>query len=246
VHLYGNAADMGALLKISKKYNLPIIEDAAESLGATYQNLPLGTFGDFGILSFNGNKIITTSGGGALICPDSDSYERGLFYATQARDEAPHFQHSEIGYNYRLSNVLASLGNAQLRDLNERVQKKREIFNAYKTQFAQLNKNLGRSFISSTVEKPHVHANRWLSTFLIEPIKGVSTESWRLKLAEHGIESRPLWKPMHLQPVFKEFPFYGNHTSDYIFEKGICLPSGHDLSMDQIDEITSIIASLYQ
>jgi dTDP-4-amino-4,6-dideoxygalactose transaminase len=245
VHLYGLAADLDEILAIAQAYEIPIIEDAAESLGSTFHSRPLGTFGTFGILSFNGNKIITSGGGGALICPDEQTRQKALFYATQARDEAPHFEHSEIGFNYRLSNVLAALGNAQLNDLNQRVEKKRAIFALYLKAFKSLNKRVGEQLITSTVELQNSHSNRWLSTFLIKPHNSITAETWRLALEKAGIESRPLWKPMHLQPIFKQYPFYGDHTSDRIFEQGICLPSGTDLTQGQISEISEIIAALY-
>ena len=245
VHLYGMAADLNSILQVANSFNIPVIEDAAESLGGTYQGRPLGTFGTFGILSFNGNKIITSGGGGALICPDEQSRQKALFYATQAREDAPHFEHSEIGYNYRLSNVLAALGNAQLHDLPERVEKRRTIFNLYKSAFDKLNATLGENVVSSTREVQESYSNHWLSTFLVLPKHGITTETWRIALEKAGIESRPLWKPMHLQPVFRSYPFYGDQTSDRIFKHGICLPSGTDLTHGQISEITEIISALY-
>lgn len=245
VHLYGLAADMVSVMQIADKHGITVIEDAAESLGGTLIGKPLGTFGQFGILSFNGNKIVTSGGGGALICQDDTTYEKALFYATQARDAAPHFQHSEIGYNYRLSNVLATLGRAQLKNLTERVQKRRNIFSNYLAAFQKLNAQLGKEIVSINIEFDQVYSNRWLSTFLVRNHKEVSAETWRLTLLEHGIESRPLWKPMHQQPVFQHFPFYGNHTSDYLFAHGICLPSGTDLSLEQQQEIIQLIHSLY-
>ncbi len=246
VHLYGMPAELNRVLEICERYKIAVIEDAAESLGATYNGQALGTFGDFGILSFNGNKIVTTGGGGALICNSLESRKKALYYATQARENATHFQHSDIGYNYRLSNVLAALGNAQLTNLQERVHKRRKNFILYKKAFQELNDSLGIQLITWTEEQDSSYSNRWLSTFLVKPLNGIDREKWRLTLEDSGIESRPLWKPMHLQPVFQHYPFFGDHTSDHIFETGICLPSGTDLRADQIEEITSIISKIYK
>ncbi len=212
VHLYGVPAKMDEILEISNEFDIPVIEDAAESLGANYNGKPLGTFGAFGVLSFNGNKIITTSGGGALICKTEQERSRALFLATQARDDAPYFQHSEIGYNYRLSNILAALGNAQLKNLAERVAKRRQIHAFYAEAFKALNDKHGAKVCSTTTENAGVFANRWLSAFLIKPFTQITNETWRTTLEKAGIESRPLWKPMHLQPVFKSYLFFGNHT----------------------------------
>lgn len=246
VHLYGVAAALDKILPIAEKYHIPVIEDAAESLGGTFNGRPLGTLGTFGILSFNGNKIVTSGGGGALICPNQRMREKALFYATQARDEAPHFEHSEIGYNYRLSNVLATLGNAQLNNLKERILKRRKIFAIYKVAFDKIRNESGQSLIFSTTEASSTFSNRWLSSFIVSPYKGITAATWRIALESAGIESRPLWKPMHLQPVFIDYPFYGNHTSDHIFSQGICLPSGADLSSEQVNEIAEIITALYR
>ncbi len=245
VHLYGFPADMKRIMEIAEEHEIPVIEDAAESLGSTLYRQPLGTFGTYGILSFNGNKLVTTSGGGALITNTKGDYSRALFLATQARDAAPHFQHSEIGYNYRMSNVLAALGSAQLIDLASRVEKRREIFSFYVQKFTALNERLGKTVVSWTSENEGEYSNRWLSTFLVEPLHSISRETWRLSLEDKGIESRPLWKPMHLQPLFSKALFYGQTNANQIFDKGICLPSGNELSTDELEEITSIIASLY-
>jgi len=245
VHLYGLAAKLDEIMAIANKYQIAVIEDAAEALGATYKEQPLGTFGDFGILSFNGNKIVTSGGGGALICENEMVKEKALFYATQAREQAPHFEHSEIGYNYRLSNVLAALGAAQLNDLQQRVARRREVFERYCTLFTALNESLGEECVTWTIEQTGVVSNRWLSAFLINPLKGVTRETWRLKLAEYGIESRPLWKPMHLQPVFGKYSLLNNGVANDVFDRGICLPSGFDLTNDEQNEIASIVHSLY-
>jgi dTDP-4-amino-4,6-dideoxygalactose transaminase len=245
VHLYGMPADLDSILKICRQYDVAVIEDAAESLGSTYNNHPLGSFGDFGILSFNGNKIVTSGGGGALICSTPAIREKALYFATQAREDTPHFQHSEIGYNYRLSNVLAALGSAQLTDLQERVHQRRKIFNGYKELFTHINTKIGAEAVSWIDEPKNSFSNRWLSTFLVQPVGNIAREDWRLSLERESIESRPLWKPMHLQPVFEQYPYYGDHTADRIFQRGICLPSGGNLTRQQIEEITSIIYNLY-
>lgn len=246
VHLYGMPAKLAELIAIAREFDIPLIEDAAESLGSTEGNQPLGTFGSFGILSFNGNKIVTTGGGGALICPDEASREKALFYATQARDKAPHFEHSEIGYNYRLSNVLAALGNAQLKNVSERVSKRRHIFDVYHIAFTKLNKQLGGAIISSTQSGKTAFSNRWLSTFMVQELNGITAKTWREALEKAGIESRPLWKPMHLQPIFSHYPFFGDHTSDHIFSQGICLPSGTNLRAEEQQEIITILSDLYR
>lgn len=246
VHLYGMAAKLDEILRISSAYDIPVIEDAAEALGSTYKGKALGSFGKYGILSFNGNKIISTSGGGALLLNNLQERERALFLATQARDDAPHFQHSEIGYNYRLSNILAALGNAQLADLPERVAKRRSVYHYYATSFENLNNQLKNVVASTTKEADNVKSNRWLSTFLVKPFNNITNSDWRNVLESNGIESRPLWKPMHLQPVFSNFLFFGNQSSDRIFMQGICLPSGFNLSIDQLQEITGHIHSLYK
>lgn len=246
VHLYGMPAKLNAILKIAQAFDIPVIEDAAESLGSTFNQKPLGVFGEYGVLSFNGNKIVTTSGGGALITSNKKIRERALFLATQARDDAPHFQHSEIGYNYRISNILAALGSAQLKDLDNRVEKRRSIFTKYVAYFKQLNAALGEDIISWVNDPENGSSNRWLSTFLIKPAQGVNRETWRLKLQEAGIESRPLWKPMHIQPVFNSYPYFGEGNAEHIFEMGICLPSGSDLSRLEQEEICNVIAGLYE
>ncbi len=245
VHLYGMPANMNAIVKIAQEYGIPVIEDAAEALGSSYNNVPLGSIGEYGILSFNGNKIVTTSGGGALILQSNEEREHALYLATQARDQAPHFQHSEIGYNYRLSNVLAALGSAQLQNLNEKVTKRRDVFNQYLEAFSKLNNKFNTEIVTTSIERNSDFSNRWLSTFLVHPYNEITAETWRLALLKAGIEARPLWKPMHLQPVFQSFPFYGNKTSNQIFANGICLPSGTNLTSKEVSEITEIISSLY-
>lgn len=241
VHLYGMPAKMNQILKISREYGIRIIEDAAESLGSKYHGKSCGSFGDFGILSFNGNKIITTSGGGAVLSNDLKSLDRIRFLATQARDEASHYQHSEIGYNYRMSNVLAGIGRGQLGVLDQRVQKRREVFDFYQTNLEGIE---GLSFL----DEPDGHySNRWLSTVLVDSDKcGIHREDIRLKLEENIIESRPLWKPMHQQPVFAESDFYGDGYSNKLFESGLCLPSGSSLTQNELNRIVEIILSLFR
>lgn len=240
VHLYGMPAKMDELIAISDKYEIPIIEDAAEAIGSEYKNKKAGSFGMLGVLSFNGNKIITTSAGGALLSNNKDYIEKAKFLATQARDPAPHYQHSEIGYNYRMSNVLAAIGRGQLRVLNERVRQRRSNFEFYKNQFSAIN---GFAF---QPEMKGSFSNRWLTTLTIDPnlTNGITREDVRLALEKENIESRSLWKPMHLQPVFKDAPQYINGTSDKLFENGLCLPSGSNLSNIDKERIVNIINEL--
>ena len=241
VHLYGMPAKMNELVKISNEYGIPIIEDAAESLGSKYHGKACGSFGDYGILSFNGNKIITTSGGGAVLSNDLKSLDRIRFLATQARDDAPHYQHSEIGYNYRMSNILAGIGRGQLSVLDQRVKKRREVFEFYRTNLSNIN---GLSFL----EEPDGHySNRWLTTILVDSdVCGIHREDIRLKLEENIIESRPLWKPMHQQPIFAESDFYGDGYSNILFESGLCLPSGSSLTKKELSKIVEIILTLFK
>ncbi len=224
VHLYGMPAKMVEIMAIAEKYTIPVIEDAAEALGSTINGQKCGTFGDLGIYSFNGNKIITTSGGGALVSNNEAWIQKARFLSTQARDAAPHYQHSEIGYNYRLSNVCAGIGRGQMLVLDERIKARRANF-AYYQQALSAH---GYTFLP---EPEGYYSNRWLTTLLIEPAKnqGVTIEYIRLALEQENIESRPLWKPMHLQPVFRHCPAYINGTSETLFEHGLCLPSGSNL-----------------
>ncbi len=225
VDLYGNPLKINELLAIAQEFEIPFIEDAAEGLGSTYHHRKLGTFGEFGILSFNGNKIITTSGGGALVSKNAELIQKARFLATQARDPAPHYQHSHIGYNYRMSNVCAGIGRGQLTYLDNRVEKRREIFEFYQTRLSDRSKFTFLGEINGT------RSNRWLTTVLIE---GATPEHVRLALERENIESRPLWKPMHLQPVFQGVPYYGGGLSEKLFEKGLCLPSGTVLSTQDL------------
>lgn len=236
VHLYGMPAKMDEILSISEQYEIPIIEDAAEALGSSYKNKMCGTFGDFGILSFNGNKIITTSGGGALVSKNIKSIEKARFLATQARDNAPHYQHSEIGYNYRLSNICAGIGRGQLLVLQERVGQRRSVFDLYHKELA------GISGVTFSCEPQNFYSNRWLTTVVFK--KETVREKIRLALEEENIESRPLWKPMHLQPIFKSCPAYVNGVSENLFNKGLCLPSGSNLSSLDQSRVIDIIKEI--
>lgn len=233
VHLYGMPAKMDEILEIANRYNIPVIEDAAEALGSRYKGKHVGTFGKMAIFSFNGNKIITTSGGGALVSGDKELVEKARFLSTQARDKAPHYQHSEIGYNYRISNILAGIGRGQMEVINERVERRREIFMFYKSYLSSLP---GIEFL----EEPdkNYFSNRWLTTILIDSkITGISREIIQVTLEKENIESRPLWKPMHIQPVFSKYPASINGTSEELFKKGLCLPSGSNLTDSQSELI---------
>lgn len=241
VHLYGMPAQMDKIMAIADQYEIPVIEDAAEALGSSFGGKALGTFGRYGILSFNGNKIITTSGGGALLCPDELSAQKARFLATQARDPAPHYQHSEIGYNYRLSNVCAAIGCGQMMVLPKRVQKRRAIFRYYKKRYGNAP---GVKFMT---EPAGSVSNHWLTTILIDPSKsknGIDREQLRLALDAVNIEARPLWKPMHLQPIFQQYPAYTNGISEHLFEQGLCLPSGSNMHPNDMERITTILDGL--
>jgi len=239
VHLYGMPASLDRLLSIANKYEIPVIEDAAEALGSKYKGKHCGTFGLMGILSFNGNKIITTSGGGALLSENAGFIELARKLATQARDHAPHYEHTMIGYNYRLSNVLAGIGRGQLEVLNERVtarRKNNELYRAFLADIPEI------SFLSEPDEK--YFSNFWLTTIIVNGAgKDFNRETIRLKLNEDNIESRPLWKPMHLQPVFRQMPAYTNGVSEKLFENGICLPSASNLTLKDIERVVNIIRS---
>lgn len=225
VDIYGQCAEFESILEECRSAGIPVIEDAAEALGARYRDRPAGSFGDVAALSFNGNKIITTSGGGALVTDDAEWADRARFLATQARDPAPHYQHSEIGYNYRLSNLLAALGRSQLADLERRVEVRRSHNRSYREGLAALP---GVEFMP---EGEGCFSTFWLTCLTIDPqLAGVDRETVRLHLESLDIESRPVWKPMHLQPVFARFESYGGQVSAGLFERGLCLPSGSSLS----------------
>jgi dTDP-4-amino-4,6-dideoxygalactose transaminase len=233
VHLYGMPAQMNDLMSIANRYEIPVIEDAAEALGSTYKGKALGTFGKFGILSFNGNKIITTSGGGALLSDNETDIIHARKLATQARDAAPHYQHSEIGYNYRMSNVCAGIGRGQMMVLQERVNRRREIYAFYQHQFSAMSQ-------FEWLDEPEEYlSNRWLSCVLLNDYE--KREQLRLSLEAVNIESRPLWKPMHLQPIFEQYPFYGDGTSQSLFERGLCLPSSSNMTTDDLERVVDIV-----
>jgi dTDP-4-amino-4,6-dideoxygalactose transaminase len=240
VHLYGMPAKIDRMMAIARKYEIPLIEDAAEGLGSRFKNKHLGTFGDFGIYSFNGNKIITTSGGGALVSENKNWIAKAKFLSTQARDNAPHYEHSEIGFNYRLSNICAGIGRGQLKVLDKRVEQRRDVHEYYRTNLGHLT-DIG--FLSEPAES---FSNRWLTTVVINGENSVVTrEDIRTSLESQNIESRPLWKPMHRQPIFQGAPAYVNGVSDNLFEKGLCLPSGSNLTEDQLQRVTSSITDIY-
>jgi len=245
VHLYGMPAKMNEIQNIASKYEISLIEDAAEALGSSYCEKACGTFGKFGVLSFNGNKIITTSGGGALTGADEDLIARARYLATQARDPAPHYQHSVVGYNYRLTNVLAGIGRGQMTVLPERVLQRRANFNRYFGYFDQ-KKSKGYT-INFQDESEGYYSNRWLTCILVDPElnKGITREFIRLELEKENIESRPLWKPMHTQPVFQDEPFFGSGVAERLFEIGLCLPSGSNLLAEDFDRIFKVLDSIF-
>jgi dTDP-4-amino-4,6-dideoxygalactose transaminase len=237
VHLYGVPAKMVEIMAIASHYDIPVVEDAAEALGSTLYGNACGTYGQLGVLSFNGNKIITTSGGGALISDDETMIKQSRFLATQARDNAPHYQHSHVGYNYRMSNITAGIGRGQMLVLNDRVMQRRKNFEFYKNALAACT---GISFLE---ELPGAFANRWLTCILVDPSlsNGKTREDIRIALEKENIECRPLWKPMHLQPVFADAPFFGDGTSEKLFEDGLCLPSGSNLTGEDLNRVVEAI-----
>ncbi|HLT72545.1 MAG TPA: aminotransferase class I/II-fold pyridoxal phosphate-dependent enzyme [Cyclobacteriaceae bacterium] len=242
VHLYGMPARIREIMEIARRYDITVIEDAAEALGSSYEGRKLGSFGDIGILSFNGNKIITTSGGGAFLSNNAQWVAEAKHLATQARDAAPHYQHSKIGYNYRLSNVCAAIGRGQLSVIDERVEKRRQIFEYYKSALQ------GVSAITFQPETPGGFSNRWLTCLQIEPSTSgsVTPEKMRLALEQENIESRPLWKPMHLQPVFEGCLCYGGAVSAGLFENGLCLPSGSAMTNEDQARTVQIVQRLFE
>lgn len=236
VHLYGQSADLGPILAACRQHGVPLIEDAAEALGATYQGRAPGTFGRAGIFSFNGNKIITTSGGGMLVADDAALIAHARKLATQARDPAPHYQHSEIGYNYRLSNILAAVGRAQLAALPERVAARRHNFARYQALLGDLP---GVSFMP---EAAWGQANRWLTIMTIDPQHApAGRETVRLALESENIEARPVWKPMHLQPVFRDYECLGGAVAEHLFDQGLCLPSGSSLTAGDLARVAQVV-----
>ena len=241
VHLYGMPSKMSEIIAIANEFNIPVIEDAAEALGSSINQQACGSFGDIGILSFNGNKIITTSGGGALISSREEYAKMARFLATQARDQAPHNQHSIIGYNYRMSTVCAAIGRGQLEVLPVRIEQRRANFSFYKKALKEIE---GLSFLT---EPETYFSNRWLTTVLVNSkIAGKNREDIRLYLDQLNMESRPLWKPMHLQPVFEKYPFYGDSFCEKLFEDGLCLPSGSNLSEEDTDSVVNAIQKIFK
>lgn len=237
VHLYGMPYKVDEIKKISRKYEIPVVEDSAEALGSSYNGQKCGTFGDISILSFNGNKIITTSGGGALVSRNLKHKEKAIFLATQARDEAPHYQHSEIGYNYRLSNISAGIGRGQMEVLDNHVALRRKMNAFYKEVFKH-----SEGVKVFTEPDNDYFSNHWLSCILVDKrICGFSTADIRLAMADNNIECRPLWKPMHLQPVFKNSPYYGGDVSENLFKIGLCLPSGSNLTIKEKKKINDVL-----
>lgn len=236
VHLYGMPARMDEIMKIAAEYDIPVVEDAAEAIGSEYDGHKCGTIGRFGILSFNGNKMITTSGGGALICPDKESARRALFLATQARENRPYYYHETIGYNYRLSNISAAIGCAQMEELDWRVNRRRAIHGIYADA-------LRDNPVVSVHNNPDdtFNSNYWLSTILLDDASPVSADDLRQKLASHNIETRLLWRPMHMQPVYEDAPAYVNGVSQRLFGHGLCLPSSTTLSDEQIQYVAQLI-----
>jgi len=241
VHLYGMPYKVEEVKAISEKYDIPVIEDAAEALGSTFKGQAAGTFGKFGVLSFNGNKIITTSGGGALVCHHQEDKDKAVFLSTQARDNAPHYEHSHIGYNYRMSNIVAGIGRGQMEILVDRVAARRQMHKFYIDLFKDIE---GVTVFSEP--NSDYYSNHWLSAITIDPLKAKLTrEDLRLAFLEDNIESRPLWKPMHLQPIFAQAPYYGGKVAEELFENGLCLPSGSSLTDQDRDRIASKVKSVF-
>lgn len=239
VHLYGMPYQVDQVHTIADKYGIPIIEDSAEALGSSYKGKQCGSFGAYGVLSFNGNKIITTSSGGALISKSKETKDKAVFFATQSKDTAAHYQHSEIGYNYRMSNICAGIGLGQMKVLNDNIYSRRNNHLFYKDIFKEIKNvelfdNQNKDFVS----------NYWLNTILLKTKN--QRESLRLAFEEANIESRPLWKPMHLQPVFEKYPYYGNKVAEELFEKGLCLPSGSNLTADDKSRIKEVIVNFFK
>lgn len=240
VHLYGMPARLDRICEIAGRYGIPVLEDAAEALGSEFKGRKCGTFGELAALSFNGNKMITTSGGGALVCRSEEEAGQVKFYATQARDAAPHYQHSHIGYNYRMSNICAGIGRGQMFVLEEHVARRRAIHALYTSLLKDIP---GISVLQNP--SSDFDSNFWLTCITVDPlVAGCTRENIRLALDADNIESRPLWKPMHLQPVFAEAPFYGNGTSEHLFDIGLCLPSGPTLTDEDIRRVAGVIRGL--
>ncbi len=242
VHLYGMPYKVDEIHAFAKAYSIPVIEDSAEALGSSFKGRKCGTFGDYGILSFNGNKIITTSGGGAMVCPTKEVKEKTVFLATQARDNAPHYQHSEIGYNYRLSNISAGIGRGQMQVLDKHIDLRRAMHDFYVDIFKDVS---GITVFSEPNEE--YYSNHWLSAILVDPEKtnGITREDLRLAFEKENIESRPLWKPMHMQPLYKNYPFYGTGVCEKLFKNGLCLPSGSNLTESDRKRIELVVKKTF-
>lgn len=243
VHLYGVPYQIDAIQSISKKYDIPVLEDSAEALGSSYKGQKCGTFGDIGVLSFNGNKIITTSGGGAIVAKSKEVKDKAVFYATQSRDDAPHYQHSEIGYNYRMSNICAGIGRGQMEVLDPHVELRRDMHEFYLKLFSGIDE-----VTIFTVPNDDYYSNYWLTSILIKRNndKGIDREKLRLAFEQVNIESRPLWKPMHLQPIFEKYPYYGTKVAAELFENGLCVPSGSNLTDSDRERITKTVESFFK
>jgi dTDP-4-amino-4,6-dideoxygalactose transaminase len=243
VHLYGVPYQIEAVRAVADKYQIPILEDSAEALGSSYKGQKCGTFGDIGVLSFNGNKIITTSGGGAIVTKTAAQKEKAIFYATQSRDNAPHYQHSEIGYNYRMSNICAGIGRGQMEVLDAHVALRRAMHDFYVAIF----KDIAGVEVFSTPNEDYF-ANYWLSAITVDSTKtnGITRETLRLALEAENIESRPLWKPMHLQPIFEKYPYYGASVAENLFETGLCLPSGSNLTDADRERIAAVMVRVFK
>lgn len=241
VHLYGMPFKAKEILAISIKYDIPLIEDSAEALGSSYFGQKCGTFGQIGILSFNGNKIITTSGGGALVAQDKSLKDKAIFLATQARDNAPHYQHSQVGYNYRMSNICAGIGRGQMEVLDKHISFRRGMHDFYIEFFSKVD---GVKVLTELSNE--IFSNHWLSAIVLDSVKvGKTREDLRLAFEEANIESRPLWKPLHLQPIFEKYPYYGEKVSEKLFEDGLCLPSGSNLGDQDRNRIKSVLTNFF-
>lgn len=243
VHLYGMPAKIKEIVEVASRFDIPVIEDAAEALGSKYQGQALGTFGKMGVYSFNGNKIITTSGGGALASNDTDLIAKSRFLATQARDAAPHYQHTHIGYNYRMSNITAGIGRGQMKVLDEHIALRRQNHMFYQEIFKEVE---GVTVFTEPSED--YYSNHWLSCVVVDPSKtgGISREDLRLAMEKENIECRPLWKPMHMQPVFADCPFYGDGTAERLFETGLCLPSGSNMTDEDRERIATVLKEVFK
>jgi len=238
VHLYGMPYKVDEIHAVAAKYDIPVLEDSAEALGSHYKNKKCGTFGDIAALSFNGNKIITTSGGGAIVTQNKETKEKAVFLSTQARDNATHYQHSEVGYNYRMSNICAGIGRGQMEILDAHIQLRRKMHQFYAEYFA----NIEGVVVLKEIDNDYF-SNHWLSAIIIDPEKtgGKTREDLRMAFDEKNIESRPLWKPMHLQPIFEKYPYYGGEVSESLFENGLCLPSGSNLTDEDRSRIKDVL-----